>query len=142
MSSTVPSAPGPSEPLTESYTYHSRTPTTEGPYILGVDEAGRGPVLGPLVYGVAYCPVAYKDQLEELGFAGEVFVVCRANCTTDAVESDSKTLTADTRASLLETLSSDPSNLAWSVRVIRYISVIPTKNIDLIAPVHKLYQVV
>ncbi|KAF9449539.1 ribonuclease H2 subunit A [Macrolepiota fuliginosa MF-IS2] len=96
----VPSAPGPSVPLTESYTYHSPTPTAEGPYILGVDEAGRGPVLGPLVYGVAYCPIAYKEKLEGLGFA------------------DSKTLTADTRSSLLETLSSDPPNLGWSVRVI------------------------
>ncbi|KAF7312264.1 Ribonuclease [Mycena indigotica] len=98
--SNVPSTPGPSTPLRESYTYHSPTPTTSGPYILGVDEAGRGPVLGPLVYGVAYCPVAYKETLEELGFA------------------DSKTLTAEVRSSLLETLGSDPTNLAWSVRVI------------------------
>ncbi|PFH52972.1 hypothetical protein AMATHDRAFT_138731 [Amanita thiersii Skay4041] len=98
--STTPSAPGPSEPLTESYTYHSSTPIAPGPYILGVDEAGRGPVLGPLVYGVAYCPAAYNEELEKLGFA------------------DSKTLTPETRASLLETLSSDPDNLGWSVRVI------------------------
>ncbi|KAJ7475855.1 ribonuclease H2 subunit A [Mycena latifolia] len=96
----IPSAPGPSTPLRESYTYHSPTPTADGPYILGVDEAGRGPVLGPLVYGVAYCPVAYTDKLDDLGFA------------------DSKTLTAETRSTLLNTLSSDPDNLAWSVRVI------------------------
>ncbi|KAJ7931521.1 ribonuclease H-like domain-containing protein [Mycena leptocephala] len=99
-SESIPSAPGPSTPLRESYTYHSPTPTADGPYILGVDEAGRGPVLGPLVYGVAYCPVAYKDQLDELGFA------------------DSKTLTAETRSTLLDTLRSDPDNLGWSVRVI------------------------
>ncbi|KAK7064800.1 ribonuclease [Favolaschia claudopus] len=96
----VPSAPGPSTTLRESYTYHSPTPTADGPYILGVDEAGRGPVLGPLVYGVAYCPVAYKEKLEELGFA------------------DSKTLTAEIRSELLDTLRSDPENLGWSVRVI------------------------
>ncbi|GLB40445.1 putative endonuclease that specifically degrades the RNA of RNA- DNA hybrids [Lyophyllum shimeji] len=96
----IPSTPGPSTPLTESYTYHSKVPTAPGPYILGVDEAGRGPVLGPLVYGVAYCPVAYKDQLEELGFA------------------DSKTLTPEIRSGLLNTLDSDPENLAWSVEVI------------------------
>lgn len=68
----VPSIPDASIPLTASYTYHSPTPTAPGPYILGVDEAGRGPVLGPLVYGVSYCPVAYKEDLEELGFAGTV----------------------------------------------------------------------
>ncbi|KAF7327860.1 Ribonuclease [Mycena kentingensis (nom. inval.)] len=95
----VPSAPA-NAPLRESYTYHSSMPTASGPYMLGVDEAGRGPVLGPLVYGVAYCPMSYKDKLEELGFA------------------DSKQLTPEIRASLLETLDSDPANLAWSVRVI------------------------
>ncbi|KDR76195.1 hypothetical protein GALMADRAFT_121076 [Galerina marginata CBS 339.88] len=96
----IPSAPGPSTPLKTSYTYHSPTPTTPGPYILGVDEAGRGPVLGPLVYGIAYCPVSYKEKMEELGFA------------------DSKTLNSDTRSSLLDILSSDPTNLGWSVRVV------------------------
>ena len=70
MSEQIPSAPGPSTPLKASYTYHSTTPTAPGPYILGVDEAGRGPVLGPLVYGVAYCPAAYQEKMEELGFAG------------------------------------------------------------------------
>ncbi|KAI0833470.1 ribonuclease H2 subunit A [Trametes gibbosa] len=96
----IPSIVDPSLPLIDSYTYHSPAPSAPGPYILGVDEAGRGPVLGPLVYGVAYCPVAYKEDLEKLGFA------------------DSKTLTAQIRSSLLETLGSDPPNLGWSVRVL------------------------
>ncbi|KAG0706791.1 ribonuclease H-like domain-containing protein [Suillus ampliporus] len=98
--SSIPSAPGPSTPLTNSYTYHSPTPTAVGPYILGVDEAGRGPVLGPLVYGVAYCPASWKTDLEKLGFA------------------DSKTLTSEKRAQLLGVLNSDPQNLGWSVRVV------------------------
>ncbi|KAI0058208.1 ribonuclease HII [Artomyces pyxidatus] len=98
--SQVPSIPDPPIPLVASYTYHSPTPTAAGPYILGVDEAGRGPVLGPLVYGIAYCPAKYEDELNGLGFA------------------DSKTLNADTRSSLLGSLSSDPKNLGWSVRVL------------------------
>ncbi|THH33186.1 hypothetical protein EUX98_g975 [Antrodiella citrinella] len=96
----VPSILNPGSPLLESYTYHSPLPTAPGPYILGVDEAGRGPVLGPMVYGVAYCPVAYKDDLDKLGFA------------------DSKTLTAGVRSNLLNILGSDPENLGWSVRVL------------------------
>lgn len=66
----VASVVDPSSPLTASYTYHSPKPTAEGPYILGVDEAGRGPVLGPLVYGIAYCPASYQEKLDGLGFAG------------------------------------------------------------------------
>ena len=39
------------------------------------------------------------------------------------VYTDSKTLTSDTRASLLDTLSGDAANLGWSVRVLRSVSV-------------------
>lgn len=67
---TIPGHPS-NSPLVDSYTHHSPLPTAPGPYFLGVDEAGRGPVLGPLVYGIAYCPISYKPQLEEMGFAGE-----------------------------------------------------------------------
>ncbi|TCD69344.1 hypothetical protein EIP91_007900 [Steccherinum ochraceum] len=95
-----PSIVNPGSPLLESYTYHSPHPTAPGPYMLGVDEAGRGPVLGPLVYGVAYCPLSYHEDLRGLGFA------------------DSKTLTPEVRSSLLRTLSSDPKSLGWSVRVL------------------------
>ena len=74
----TPSLPDKTGPLLSSYTYHSPIPTAAGPYILGVDEAGRGPVLGPLVYGVAYCPVAYREKLDDLGFAGTYILV--KNC--------------------------------------------------------------
>ncbi|EIW84266.1 ribonuclease HII [Coniophora puteana RWD-64-598 SS2] len=84
----------------DSYTHHSHLPTSSGPYILGVDEAGRGPVLGPMVYGVAFCPKAYEEQLEGMGFA------------------DSKTLTPQKREELLRVLNSDPYNLGWAVRVL------------------------
>ncbi|CCD25559.1 ribonuclease H2 catalytic subunit RNH201 NDAI_0F02410 [Naumovozyma dairenensis CBS 421] len=32
------------------------------PIIMGVDEAGRGPVLGPMVYGVSYCTEEYQNE--------------------------------------------------------------------------------
>lgn len=68
----VPSIVDKTAPLISSYTYHSPTPTAPGPYILGVDEAGRGPVLGPLVYGVSYCPATYEEKLDDMGFAGAI----------------------------------------------------------------------
>ncbi|KIY71514.1 ribonuclease H2 subunit A [Cylindrobasidium torrendii FP15055 ss-10] len=95
----IPSAPGPSVPITTSYTYHSPTPTAEGPYILGVDEAGRGPVLGPMVYGVAFCPKAW-GKVDEMGF------------------NDSKQLTPEMRSTLFNTLSEHEDHFGWAVRVI------------------------
>ncbi|UNI20186.1 Ribonuclease H [Purpureocillium takamizusanense] len=42
---------------------NSRSTTTGPPCALGVDEAGRGPVLGPMVYGVFFLPLALSDPL-------------------------------------------------------------------------------
>ncbi|GJJ68591.1 ribonuclease H2 subunit A [Entomortierella parvispora] len=89
--------------LLKSYTYATPLPTgleKDQECILGVDEAGRGPVLGPMVYGICYCPLAKKDELADLGFA------------------DSKTLKEDERDNLLEVIQSRPDLIGWSVRVL------------------------
>ena len=122
QSGSVPSLPNPLRPLRDTYSYHSPKPTADGRYMMGVDEAGRGPALGPMVYGVAYCPVAYKEDLEELGFAGALSNSILSNTFSyhDVYyTTDSKTLSHDDRAGLLGVLGTDPTNLAWSVRVIR-----------------------
>lgn len=77
-----------SRPLVDSYSWRSDIPPAarSEPCILGVDEAGRGPVLGPLVYGIAYCPASFSEELKEVGFA------------------DSKALTAERRDTLLAAL--------------------------------------
>lgn len=38
------------------------------PFILGVDEAGRGPVLGHMVYSTCVCPAARREELARMNF--------------------------------------------------------------------------
>jgi ribonuclease HIII len=38
------------------------------PCEMGIDEAGRGPVLGPMVYGAAVWPERLAEQIGKVGF--------------------------------------------------------------------------
>uniref|UniRef100_A0A1A9WUR5 Ribonuclease n=1 Tax=Glossina brevipalpis TaxID=37001 RepID=A0A1A9WUR5_9MUSC len=71
--------------------------------MLGVDEAGRGPVLGPMVYGIAYCPLSSKEILTELGCA------------------DSKELTEEKRDVIFNNINTQynaKTSIGWAVEII------------------------
>lgn len=70
-------------------------------YVMGVDEAGRGPILGPMVYGAAWCLLKDNEKLGNIGFK------------------DSKKLNADTREKLFTTIQTGKRvNIAYETRVI------------------------
>jgi ribonuclease H2 subunit A len=75
------------------------------PCALGVDEAGRGPVLGPMVYGLFYLPLPLSDPL------------LRNTHHFD----DSKVLTPDVRSNLMKKLCTPETDLytqcGWAVEV-------------------------
>ncbi|MCJ1405891.1 hypothetical protein MMC11_009121 [Xylographa trunciseda] len=93
-----------------SYTHHSPVPKTITAdmlieCVLGVDEAGRGPVLGPMVYGLLYLPlVSHRSLLAEAHHFD-----------------DSKVLTPAVRSSLMQTLCTPGTDLyrdcGWATRV-------------------------
>ncbi|CAD6581114.1 MAG: hypothetical protein ASARMPREDX12_000363 [Alectoria sarmentosa] len=93
-----------------SYTHHSATPEVVTQdlsieCVLGVDEAGRGPVLGPMVYGLLYLPLAQHRSLL---------------AQTHHFD-DSKVLTPAFRSSLLKALCTSTTDLykncGWATRV-------------------------
>lgn len=91
---------------TPSPTSQDPSDTTPGPECaLGVDEAGRGPVLGPMVYGLFYLPIPLSDPL------------LRQTHHFD----DSKVLTPTVRSNLMEKLCTPSTDLytqcGWAVDV-------------------------
>lgn len=89
--------------LFDSSTYHSPIPSEilrdmTAPVVLGVDEAGRGPVMGPMVYGISYCLKEYQEHLKKkYGFA------------------DSKTLKDLTRQDLFKLIDEETHELCANV---------------------------
>ncbi|XP_049644389.1 ribonuclease H2 subunit A [Suncus etruscus] len=70
------------------------------PCVLGIDEAGRGPVLGPMVYAICYCPVSRLADLEALKVA------------------DSKTLSESERERLFANMEEDRDFVGWALDVL------------------------
>ena len=70
------------------------------PCVLGIDEAGRGPVLGPMVYGIAFCPVSKNNDLKSLGV------------------DDSKALTEEQREGLLQKVLDNNEYIGWAVDIL------------------------
>ncbi|XP_066564032.1 ribonuclease H2 subunit A [Amia ocellicauda] len=67
---------------------------------LGIDEAGRGPVLGPMVYGICFCPISKKKGLQELKVA------------------DSKTLSEEERENLFAKLDESKGFVGWALQIL------------------------
>ncbi|XP_017883456.1 ribonuclease H2 subunit A [Ceratina calcarata] len=70
------------------------------PCQLGIDEAGRGPVLGPMVYGVSYAPLSEKQILVDIGCA------------------DSKSLTEQKRDEIFDKVCKEREKIGWAVDAI------------------------
>ena len=70
------------------------------PCVLGIDEAGRGPVLGPMVYGISFCPESKNADLKALGV------------------DDSKTLTEEQREKLLQKVLDNNDYIGWAVHLL------------------------
>ena len=67
--------------------------------IVGVDEAGRGPVLGDLVYAMAFWPCSEDEKISKLAF------------------NDSKQLKESERESLLRQILNHP-DIGWVIEII------------------------
>lgn len=80
------------------------------PCVLGVDEAGRGPVLGPMVYGICYCPLKRHEDLKEAGVA------------------DSKTLKEADRERIFGIIDNKNDFVGWALEVISPVCISTNMN--------------
>lgn len=87
----------------------STAPATQNestPCVLGIDEAGRGPVLGPMVYGAYYLPMPLHRSL----------------LADDYRFDDSKVLTPEVRSKLMRQICTESTPLhtscGWAVKVL------------------------
>ena len=47
----------------------------EDAWVMGIDEAGRGPVLGAMLYGACICPVSKLEDLKATGVFGMFLII-------------------------------------------------------------------
>ncbi|XP_056632395.1 ribonuclease H2 subunit A [Diorhabda sublineata] len=92
---------------TQNLSYISKVPEVckTYPCILGIDEAGRGPVLGPMVYGISFCPINEQIILEKLECA------------------DSKALNEKKRDEIFNNICKESKTLGWAVDIISPMSI-------------------
>ena len=78
---------------------HPKYAFMDQPIEIGIDEAGRGPVLGPMVYGCSWWPVAVGDKMrKDFGF------------------NDSKQVKEEDRERMFEKIKElDGKELGWAV---------------------------
>lgn len=86
----------------ENSLYISKIPDAckDNPCCLGIDEAGRGPVLGPMVYGIAFCPINEAELLASL------------NCD------DSKVLKESQRDMIFEDICNNSQKIGWAIELL------------------------
>eukprot|EP00730_Choanoeca_flexa_P003633 TRINITY_DN11461_c0_g1_i1.p1 TRINITY_DN11461_c0_g1~~TRINITY_DN11461_c0_g1_i1.p1 ORF type:complete len:398 (+),score=98.98 TRINITY_DN11461_c0_g1_i1:668-1861(+) len=72
---------------------------------LGIDEAGRGPVCGPMVYAAAFCPLNKTKKLKSMGFA------------------DSKQLKEAERDRLFAVIKKHPELIGWKAHVMSAVDI-------------------
>ena len=80
---------------------------------LGIDEAGRGPVLGDMTYSAAYWRECDNDSIKELGYDGELMrnVICDITRWRSITHfPDSKALTSAQRSNFYKGITQVMTN--------------------------------